>query len=140
MHHSKNGQQGFTIIELVISLGVLCLLGAMAWPAYKNFKGRTYYSDILTAVAPFKTGVIACFQDTHQLSKCNGGTNHIPANMLTKKDSIANLKVYSGIIMVTPAPGAGVTATDTYVLTPTVANNALTWQTSGGAVQDNFAE
>ena len=140
MHHGKNRQQGFTITELVISLGVICLLGAMAWPAYKNFRGRTYYSDILTTIAPFKAGVVACFQDTHLLTKCNGGTNHIPANVLTRKEAIASLKVYSGIITVTPVPAVGVAAKDTYVLTPTVTNNALTWQSSGGAVQDNYAE
>ena len=140
MYHTKNQQQGFTFTELIISLGVLCVLGAMAWPAYKNFQGRTYYSDVLGAIAPYKAGVIACFQDTHDLTKCNGGINHIPANMLTKKDSIASLKVYSGIITAVPVPGVGVTAADTYVLTPTVVNKALTWQSSGGAIQDNFAE
>jgi Tfp pilus assembly major pilin PilA len=140
MYRSKNRQQGFTISELVISLGVIVLLGAIAWPAYQNFVRRTYYGDILTAVTPYKDGVIACFQDTHALAQCNGGANHIPANILTKKDAITSLKVYSGIIMVTPTPKQGVVETDTYVLTPSIQDKKLTWVSSGGAVEHNYTE
>jgi type IV pilus assembly protein PilA len=140
MQNGKKRHLGFTFTELIVSLGVLCVLGALAWPAYKNFTRRTYYSDILSALAPYKAGVIACFQDTHALTKCNGGVNHIPANILAVKGPVASLKVYAGIIMAEPVPHDGVLAGDTYVLTPTVQGNTLNWVSSGGAIQNGYAE
>jgi Tfp pilus assembly major pilin PilA len=140
MQNGKKRHRGFTFTELFISLGVLVVLGSIAWPAYNNFMRRTYYNDILTALAPYKAGVLACYQDTHTLEKCNGGANHIPANILAEKGVIASLKVYSGIIMAAPVPHGGVLAADTYVLTPAIQGNALTWVASGGAVQNGYAE
>jgi type IV pilus assembly protein PilA len=140
MQNGKKRHLGFTFTELIISLGVLLVLGAIAWPAYNNFTRRTYYGDILTALAPYKTGVIACFQDTHALAKCNGGVNHIPANILAEKGPIASVKVYAGIIAAEPVPHDGVLARDTYVLTPTIQGNTLNWVSSGGAIQHGYAE
>ncbi len=140
MENCKKRFRGFAITELLITLSVVCVLGAFAWPAYKNFQRRTYYSDVLSALEPFKTGVTACFQDTHNLTKCNGGHRHIPANIVVKKGVIASLTVSNGVITATPVSSKGVLSTDIYILTPSVNKNNLTWAASGAAVEHRYAE
>jgi Tfp pilus assembly major pilin PilA len=141
MQNAKSRYQGFTLTELMITFCVVGLLGVMAWPAYKNFQRRTYFSEILGVIEPYKTGVIACFQDTHKLEKCNGGVQHIPANIVVKKGALASVRVYLGKIIVTPVPYKGVLASDLYILTPSVnKSNLLTWIATGEAVEHGYAE
>jgi type IV pilus assembly protein PilA len=131
---------GVTLLELMITLAVIVGLGAMAWPAYQNYERRTYFADVITAIAPFKAGVMACYQDTHTLADCNGGAHHVPMNILKVKGALNSLSVQAGVIVAKPVPQQGVLESDTYVLTPTVKDKALNWVVSGGAVDNGYAE
>jgi hypothetical protein len=45
------------------------------------------------------------------------------------------------VITVTPVAANGILATDTYILTPTVAaNGTVTWASSGGGVTNGYAQ
>lgn len=135
----RNSSQGFTLLELMITVAIVAILAAIAVPSYLNYTRRAYYAEIVAAVAPFKIGVTECYQTTAALTGCDGGTNHIPANITTTTGNVASVSVAAGVITVTPVAAHGIVATDTYILTPTIVNNTLTWVASGGGVTNGYA-
>ncbi len=53
----KNRQQGFTLIDLMIVLAIICILTAMAMPTYQNYAIRTQVSEGLALSAAAKSAV-----------------------------------------------------------------------------------
>lgn len=137
-----NTSTGFTLIELLIAIAIIGILTAIALPSYQNYTRKAHYSEIVQATSPYKLGIEECFQINGGLDTCKAGTNGVPANIeagqgvgLVDSVIISN----NGIITVTPKKLYGITAQDTYILTPTAQNNQLTWTSSGGGVTNGYA-
>ncbi|MDR3477087.1 MAG: hypothetical protein P4M14_03560 [Gammaproteobacteria bacterium] len=139
MMQAKELMRGFSIIELFLTLIVIIVLAAMAVPAYFNFKHRAYYSDIVKATAPFQEAVATCYQNLKTLTGCNGGTNHIPANIEKAKAPILSLTVHDGVISVVPVASHQTLVTDNFIFTPKIVNKAIVWDASGDAVKKGYA-
>ncbi|MEO8401494.1 MAG: pilus assembly protein PilA [Gammaproteobacteria bacterium] len=135
MKHAK----GITYFEFLIVVGVLGMLATFAIPAYKNFKMRESYHEVIEAAAPFKAGVSECYQVSHNLAVCDAGTNRVPAAITQPKGKIASITVVDGVITVIPVPYNGFTAKHSYIMTPVIKGKEVTWKASGGAVDDGFA-
>ena len=141
MMRSVKSSQGFTLIELMITIAIVGILAAIAIPSYQNYTRRAYYSEVVQATAPYRVAVGECVQNLGTLTGCDGGTNNIPANTTTATGAVSSLTVASGVITVTPVAAHGIAATDTYILTPTVAaNGTITWVSSGGGVTSGYAQ
>ncbi|MES2217515.1 MAG: prepilin-type N-terminal cleavage/methylation domain-containing protein [Pseudomonadota bacterium] len=140
MKHSVSTIKGFTLIELMITVTIVAILAAIAVPTYLNYTRRAYYAEIVEATAPYKVGVSECYQNNGALTNCNGGSNHIPANITSTTGNVASVTAAAGVITVTPVAANGILGTDTYILTPTAVNNTLTWAASGGGVSNGYAQ
>ncbi|HSW68902.1 MAG TPA: pilus assembly protein [Gammaproteobacteria bacterium] len=132
--------KGFVFKELFIVLLVVMALLAIAYPAYRDYLQRNYYKQILEAVIPFKTAVAKCFKKHAAFTGCNAGSFAIPETIKLPKGAVANLSVMNGVITATPVAYDGILATDTYILTPKIVNDELTWMPSGNAILRGFAE
>lgn len=129
-------KNAFTVMELLISIFIISLLIMIAVPTYLHYVRRSQYSAIVTFAEPYKNQVAHC---AHELGGvvlgCNGGSHGIPANIPPGAGVgiVNSINVVNGVITVTPNTLNGITSFDTYVLTPTVTNNGITWSVSGGA-------
>ncbi len=138
----RNCNIGFTLIELLMAIAIVGILTAIAIPSYQKYTKRAYYTEVVQAVTPFKLGVEECFQVTGDLKNCLPGKNGVPRNIDSNSDDgLVDSIIVSdaGKITVTPKNLHGIKAKDNYLLTPIVKNNRLFWESSGGGVEEGYA-
>lgn len=60
-------QQGFTLIELMIVVGIIGILSSIAVLAYQDYTRRAYVAEALTLISPVKSAIIEHYATTGQL-------------------------------------------------------------------------
>ena len=109
-HHSRISANGFSLVELMVVLGIVAILAAIAIPAYDRYVTRAKVTEGLTLAGSVSPAIIDSYQavgtipsswDTSGLRGSYVSTvNYYPAYTY-------NSVVYSAMIIATFGPGSG---------------------------------
>ena len=147
---TKKSQQGFTLIELMISVAIVGILASVALPSYQNYTRKAKFSEVVIATAPAKAAVEACAQSTNSLATCiSGGLQGMPADITVAVGNLSGLTTGANGLITATAVGATAAPLnglvgETYVLTPTytpltaaaptATSGKIVWAVSGTCV------
>ncbi|MEN4545147.1 prepilin peptidase-dependent pilin [Pantoea agglomerans] len=94
-----NYQRGFTLVELMIVVGIVAILSAIGLPAYQNYLQRAALTDMLQTMVPYKTAVELCAMERGGPTQCQAGEAGIPAARGSRY--VSGLSVTNGVITLT---------------------------------------
>jgi prepilin-type N-terminal cleavage/methylation domain-containing protein len=72
--------QGFTLIELMIAVGIVAILTAIAYPSYRNYVIRGQLVDATTGLSSVRANMERYFQDNRTYAAVGTFTPPAPCN------------------------------------------------------------
>ena len=122
----KRMQKGFTLIELMLVVGIIAIMAAIALPTYQDFTVRTKVAELVLAAGGFRTSVSEkAQQDGGNLASAGVGLTVVSSGKVTG-GSVTD----DGIITISGS-SATLGTPVTIVLTPAIgADSKVTWTCS----------
>ncbi|EIC86480.1 prepilin peptidase-dependent pilin [Serratia sp. M24T3] len=92
----QNYQQGFSLIELMVVIGIIGILSGIGIPAYQSYTQKAALTDMLQTMVPYKTASELCSIDLGELVACKNGVSNIPESKQSRY--VSEVKVEAGVI------------------------------------------
>ena len=128
-------QQGFTLIELMVTVAIVGIIAAIAVPAYSNYVVRSKLSEVGAALSEARLKQEQYYADNRNYGAAAGACGAVPANgqyfTITCLVGATN-QTYT--ITATSMAGAGLGAVGDFVYTVTEAGTKATTMFAGAAV------
>lgn len=129
----KQGQQGFTLIELMIVVAIIGILAAVAIPAYQDYTKRSRFQDIVSSAFAVETAIAMCLNEhAGDATECDTPGKVGIVTLSDSKEAAVPLAIEATTAAVTAT--AGVAAGGfTYINTPSLApgGTLITWTQTG---------
>ncbi|MCU6668126.1 prepilin peptidase-dependent pilin [Enterobacteriaceae bacterium H4N4] len=92
-------QKGFTLIELMVVIGIVAILSATGIPAYQNYLRKAALTDMLQTFLPYRTAVELCALDHGGTDSCDASVNGIPSPATTRY--VSAMSIAKGTVTLT---------------------------------------
>ena len=96
----QTGEQGFTLIELMIVVAIIAILAAIALPAYQDYTVRAQVSEGITLATGAKASVWDFISNTGRMPP-NNQSSGMAANTSIIGSYVSQVDVTGGVIAVT---------------------------------------
>jgi len=137
--NTKNTQQGFTLIELMIVVAIIGILASIALPAYETYAKKSKFTEVILAISPIKTAVELCGQTTvvtnFKTDCINGqhGVKNVAATGNVKSVEVIAGGANNKVVITATSQNIG-SVDKTYILTGTLTNGQVSWAKTGTCV------